>query len=278
MVKGNKNIPRRFVVYAYALFWIMLAAFSAVYVVTGQNPNVLKYGSWVCSWAPTIALLLLFKRIYPGTTIKDFYKKAFGQRIRLTLVFAIAALYILLLAAITFAVSAYSKVPVKSLLDLSLPTLLTGVVMTALSGPLGEESGWRGYLLPELWNKAGVIKGALLMSAVWAPWHAPLWFLSGAAGIQLAEYIGLFILGNICLSIVISVCYDYNRNLFIPIWIHFMSNAIEIPYRGDFFAGRVFDVLFYVLIAAGFILWYKIRTHNGRAVNRKRTHISEGKP
>jgi hypothetical protein len=38
-----------------------------------------------------------------------------------------------------------------------------------------------------------------------------------------------------------------------------MSNVIETPYRGDFFVGRVWDVLFYSIIALGFVLWYKIR-------------------
>lgn len=253
------NYTKRFIVYTYGLFWIMLVIFGGIFALTGQNPLIMKYGSWVCSWAPTISLLILFKKLFPGITIKDFYKKAFSQKISKPLVLTIAVIYILLITAITYTVSIYCKVPFTSMWDLSASTLLSGIFTTAISGPMGEESGWRGFLLPVMWKKTGVIKGAILLSTVWAPWHAPLWFIPGYTGIKLLEYIALFIIGNVCLSLVISICYDYNRNLFIPIWIHFMSNVIETPYRGDFFVGRVWDVLFYSIIALGFILWYKIR-------------------
>lgn len=261
MLKAEKDYTRRFVVYAYAIFWIMLIIFAGIFVISGQNPSVMKYGSWVCSWAPTISLLVLFRKLFPGITIRAFYKKAFSQKISIPLILVVAIIYISLIAVTTFAVSMSNNVPFTSMWDLSVSTLLSGILVTAVSGPMGEESGWRGYLLPVMWKKAGVIKGAVLLSAVWAPWHAPLWFLSGFTGTKLVEYIALFILGNICLSIIISICYDYNRNLFIPIWIHFMSNAMEISYRGDAFAGRCWLAVFYPIVTLGFILWYKKKDH-----------------
>lgn len=44
---------------------------------------------------------------------------------------------------------------------------------------LGEEVGWRGYLLPRLVRLAGPWPGLLLHGAIWGVWHAPLILLAG---------------------------------------------------------------------------------------------------
>jgi len=46
---------------------------------------------------------------------------------------------------------------------------------------LGEELGWRGFLLPELTERFGLVKAGLISSAVWLVWHVPF-ILSGDYG------------------------------------------------------------------------------------------------
>ncbi|MHA6533661.1 CPBP family intramembrane glutamic endopeptidase [Paenibacillus sp. BAC0078] len=42
---------------------------------------------------------------------------------------------------------------------------------------IGEESGWRGYLLPELHKRYSLFTSALLVAAIWMAWHLPaFWF------------------------------------------------------------------------------------------------------
>jgi membrane protease YdiL (CAAX protease family) len=43
----------------------------------------------------------------------------------------------------------------------------------------GEELGWRGYALPLLIEAHGPQRASLFLGAVWAIWHAPLFFLPG---------------------------------------------------------------------------------------------------
>jgi len=43
-------------------------------------------------------------------------------------------------------------------------------------GPLGEELGWRGFLLPELQRSFSPVKSSLIIGIVWTCWHIPLFF------------------------------------------------------------------------------------------------------
>lgn len=58
------------------------------------------------------------------------------------------------------------------------------VVLAVVAGPvlnaipvLGEEWGWRGWLVPRLVGKDGVLAGLLLSGFIWGIWHAPLTML-----------------------------------------------------------------------------------------------------
>lgn len=43
---------------------------------------------------------------------------------------------------------------------------------------LGEEAGWRGWLLPALSRHMSVLPAALVVAAVWIAWHAPAFFFN----------------------------------------------------------------------------------------------------
>jgi membrane protease YdiL (CAAX protease family) len=51
------------------------------------------------------------------------------------------------------------------------------LVIIALTFSLGEELGWRGYLLPQLLSM-GRARAMMLVGLVWAAWHMPLIFLT----------------------------------------------------------------------------------------------------
>jgi len=43
-----------------------------------------------------------------------------------------------------------------------------------LASALGEEIGWRGFLVPELFKRVGFTGTALISGLVWSCWHYPL--------------------------------------------------------------------------------------------------------
>ncbi len=56
---------------------------------------------------------------------------------------------------------------------------------------LGEEAGWRGFLLPRLQSRWSAAKATLVLTAVWAVWHIPAFFYRpGYASMNAAMIIG----------------------------------------------------------------------------------------
>jgi len=254
-MKHNKNI-KRYIIYTYLLFWLSISVLAGIYVVSGKNKWVFELGSAICSWTPTIVLIILFKKIFPDIKIKDFYRKLFGNRINISLIITVTLIQAVVLFLSTYLFSLSNRIKYSALWDFSAYTLLTGFLFTLIQGATGEESGWRGYLQNVYEKKHGVIKASLIVGVVWSFWHTPLWFASGMKGADLLIYIITFIIGNISLSVIIGTCYSYCKNLFVPIWIHFIFNFLARPYLGQEVNVRIWLALFYAVTAVGFSLWY----------------------
>jgi CAAX protease family protein len=60
----------------------------------------------------------------------------------------------------------------KPVVSVWLMLLLINTPITAFL-TLGEEYGWRGYLLPKL-LPLGEVKASVIIALIWAPWHLPL--------------------------------------------------------------------------------------------------------
>jgi uncharacterized protein len=60
-----------------------------------------------------------------------------------------------------------------------LPLALTFGILTRFANTLGEELGWRGYLLPLLTERFGFRPAAFMTGGIWALWHYPLLLLPG---------------------------------------------------------------------------------------------------
>nr|WP_282600251.1 CPBP family intramembrane glutamic endopeptidase [Patulibacter sp. SYSU D01012] len=56
------------------------------------------------------------------------------------------------------------------------------VVLAVLLNGVGEETGWRGWLLPRLRRRHGAVPATLLLTVAWAAWHAPFFALLTSYG------------------------------------------------------------------------------------------------
>jgi membrane protease YdiL (CAAX protease family) len=138
---------------------------------------------------------------------------------------------------------------------------LTGVPalflkMLVRGGPLNEEVGWRGYLLPSLLSRMSPFAASLVMWPVWGLWHLPLWIIPGVQ--HDAWPIGLFMLLMLPFSFAFTAIYRAARgSLLPPILLHtvvnvtmYFSPLLAIYHRniGGFFLRL--NALWFMVIAA----------------------------
>ena len=61
-------------------------------------------------------------------------------------------------------------------LELFLSILISFPFLLVFGGPLNEEPGWRGFLLPRFQKKLNPLLSGLIIGVFWSLWHAPLHF------------------------------------------------------------------------------------------------------
>ena len=91
---------------------------------------------------------------------------------------------------------------------------LTVSLVPSIFAALGEEIGWRGFLVPELVKWGGFTKAALISGSLWALWHFP--------GILLADY------GSGVPTVYALVCFSLMvvASSFIYAWLRVKSDSV----------------------------------------------------
>ncbi|AIO18488.1 hypothetical protein KQ51_00608 [Candidatus Izimaplasma bacterium HR1] len=241
----KKGMIWKYVVITYLVFWVMVLGIGAVAsIVLNASDLTMRFVIALCSWSPTIVLLVMFKKLNPGMTIKKFYKNAFKKKINIQLLIMITVVMagLFILAALLVAIVTGTELSMQIEF---LPALLFGnLFFTIIQGATGEESGWRGYLLPKMETKYGFLRGNIYLGLVWGFWHLPLWFITGEfSGIDLVTYIVVFLTLILSFSIIIGVVMKKCNNLFIAFWMHFLFN-----FTVTFFIGQVLELLISLLV------------------------------
>jgi membrane protease YdiL (CAAX protease family) len=87
----------------------------------------------------------------------------------------VALLGFMAIGAIALLVEGHFAQELRTLLDQGWPTLLMILSLELVIVGIGEELGWRGWLLPKLLARGFSPLGAsLAVGAVWAAWHVPI--------------------------------------------------------------------------------------------------------
>jgi membrane protease YdiL (CAAX protease family) len=98
------------------------------------------------------------------------------------------------------------------------------MLFNILPGPLCEELGWRGFLLPELRAKRGNLVAALWVGVIWGVWHIPFRIHTGPRGTSPALFLFVFIIGAVGLSIILAWLYNSSGNAVLPCIIFHTAN------------------------------------------------------
>lgn len=111
-----------------------------------------------------------------------------------------------------------------------LPWIPIVFIVPIIFGPLAEELGWRGFVLPLLCPKEQPLRSSIIVGMIWALWHAPLfWAKSGTAisGFEVTlPLIALFFIAVIGSSFIYTWVFNKTLgNISIAILLHLSMNA-----------------------------------------------------
>lgn len=123
-------------------------------------------------------------------------------------------------------------------------TVVPNFIFLTVAAGIGEEFGWRGFLLPRLQARHNALVSGLIVGVVWATWHVPMFFIKGTSQYEQGLAGGLLsaILGYAAFVIAQSVQFTWLFNntkgsVLLAAVFHGASNAwgeyIDV-YRGHF--------------------------------------------
>jgi membrane protease YdiL (CAAX protease family) len=105
-----------------------------------------------------------------------------------------------------------------------IPLLFAAAIgSTLLGGQVGEELGWRGYALPRLAHRFGLAPASLILGAIWAAWHLPLFFILG--GDTVGQSFPFYLLQVTTISVAVAWLYTKtNGSLLLTMLLHAAVN------------------------------------------------------
>ncbi|MDH5304022.1 MAG: CPBP family intramembrane metalloprotease [Gammaproteobacteria bacterium] len=145
-----------------------------------------------------------------------------------------------------------------------LPKLIIIFVFFAIvDGPVGEEIGWRGFLLPRLLEKYGAIHASILLGIVWFLWHIPLYAATDKVDLNLA-FFSSYLLNNVALSFLhawfflrsggsalLAIIFHTACNYAVYLAVTFYPSIEQSPLTQQLYVG----ILVFAAIFAGLSMW-----------------------
>jgi membrane protease YdiL (CAAX protease family) len=137
-------------------------------------------------------------------------------------------------------------------------TLVGATIFFAFSifpgSALGEEIGWRGYVLPRLQSRMSALSASLLIAPIWGLWHLPLW-LTGDPVKTPTFYVAFFV-SVFPMSVLLTWVYNSTGgSLLMVVLLHATINlpvTLVIDDLGT--RGRVPSLLYFGLLVVAAIV------------------------
>jgi len=226
----------------------------------------------ISAWSSTFAFAILFKKIYPGQSFIHFVKNKFKTKLKFSMILSVSTIQAFIFMLILFLVLNNNEV--DSIFTISSWGMLFYYFLkNLLSGPLGEELGWRGFAQVELQKKHSPLKASIIIGFWWGMWHLPIWFTTGFMGMDLIKYILFFMISIVSTTIIMAAFYNLNQNLIIPIIIHQFFNFFIGLINGNLIDLIMYNAIFYLVVAVLIIIINPKKVLYGK----KATNIINGK-
>lgn len=227
MEHTNKATKKRlilFIAFTFVIAWILFLLVPILGMPYGTGSSILlvaaamfapALGSILTRWVTKEGFQNMYLRPRFKGNIRYYLLVFFGPTL---LLFVSAAIYFLILPgsfdpALTtlkeLTAGGPAAMPAEQVLLLSLLQVIVLGPIINIVPTLGEELGWRGYLLPKLQHFHSDRAALLVSGAIWGIWHAPVIVLGHNYGTEYFGYPWLGVLAMVIFCMVLGVIEGY---------------------------------------------------------------------
>jgi membrane protease YdiL (CAAX protease family) len=180
------------------------------------------------AWAPTVSALILLRLSEGREGVGRFLKKALHWRVGvqwyLVVLFGIAVIaYLAIGAGILLGIPAPEVSLPSGLPREALPIIF--LINIFVGGPLAEDIGWRGYILPKLRERMSAWTASLVIGIVWAFWHLPYFIFPGWRSVVGHTPFFWFALLTTGWSVLFAWVYVNTESILMPVLFHAAINT-----------------------------------------------------
>ncbi len=261
MGKQEAKYLRIYFILSYVIFWVLIVLTGLIIFLKAPLliQNIMKN---LCAWTPTFVIILMFKKLYPNTTFKQYINENFKKKIEFRDFISSFLLQLFVLVAAVLSFFVINKMPIGTITLIGGSSVIPLVIMDLTGGALGEELGWRGYALNTLQKKYTSVSASLILGVIWGLWHLPLMLLSGYSGVNLVYYIIAFMLAIISFSVVITFYYNKSKNILIAMSMHFWFNFLMKIVVIDILPLLIYTSILYFVFAVVIVVLSKKHRSN----------------
>lgn len=249
-----------YVALAYLWTWVTVLPLAA------QKRGLIDLGlpdAWeaVGAFGPFMAAWIVLRRTGGAAAIAAFRRSLTDWRLGgagwgLTLLSPVA---FLALAAVIVTLQTGAPPSLAAFADGRLGTLhavLDLVLVGAILQALGEEPGWRGYLLPKMLERHRRLPATLLLFPVWWLWHLP--FFLGRPEFGLPQFLG-FGLGILSASVWLTFLWERTQSALAAVVWHAVLNITRGVALGFSTAMFLAYGMVVAVGAVGIVAWWLLR-------------------
>lgn len=133
----QRNLIRYFI-FTYLLFWLLLGVTG--FLISVDVPELIQtIMKNVCAWTPTFVLLLMFRKLYPNISLREYFKYNFSGKTKSRYFVVVLLLQSAIFVGAVLAYFALNEIRLKSISFIGLVWGFWHLPLWILSGYSGLE-------------------------------------------------------------------------------------------------------------------------------------------
>jgi membrane protease YdiL (CAAX protease family) len=203
------------------LLFFPLAFLLSWYPYLLGKTHLVKTSGGINPLGPMVAALIVAAIFYGKAGFKELLGRYARWRIGWgPLAFALLFPAVVAFLAAALNIAAGAARPVVA--ELAPSELMSKFIFILLFVGVGEETGWRGFALPELQKRLSPVVASLVLGAIWAAWHIPLFGVEFAPAV-----IPWFLLSVLAGAVMATWLFNAAHGSLLPLPVfHAMVNTV----------------------------------------------------